>query len=331
MAELFMNSRKPISRDADRNFKSVVDTLKVSSLERRIELAETINHARLKILELLNLPHSLAGRGDWSLVQKRIHEELQSISDIATRNEVNRFRDQLLDAEAELVEGNLRLVLMVVRRYTRGATGALEEMDFVQEGCEGLLDAVRRFDFSGSTGFLSYALIRIRKKVLLALEKQPRLVRVPAHVIRKGRFLREIIDGFIHTYGRYPHPDEIEAETGGEMDWSILLSLTENVHSIHYPVGNSGIALEEQLASLENTSGFSTLSELVEEGLARLDLRAKFILIMRYGLLDGDPQTLSKIADVLGLSTERIRQIEKESIKILRHNFGNFSAGDWLH
>lgn len=325
-----MNGRNTVASDTGKRFHSVVDSAEVSNKERRIQLAAIINGTRLTLLNLLNLPENLAGKGDWTLVQKAIHEELSEVKDPDVKAEAHRCIDLLLDAEEELVEGNLRLVLMIVRRYARGATGALEEMDFVQEGCEGLLDAVRRFDFSGSNGFLAYAMIRIRKKVLLAMERQHRLVRIPAHVIRKGRYLREVINDFASDKGRYPAPHEIEIETGGDMDWSILLSLSETVESIHNPAGKAGLPLEEKLASSVVEPEMIPLNELVKDGLKKLDKRAKFILIMRYGLLDGDSHRLADIAEVLGLSVERTRQIEKASIKILRDDFSDFDITDWL-
>jgi len=325
-----MNARRPVAIDTRNKFSSVVDTTEVSTLERRSRLAETIKSTRLKLLKLLNMESEYTGRVDWTEVQKKLWKELKKVTDPAVREEANSAIDALLDAEAELVEGNLRLVLIVVRRYTKGGTGALEEMDFVQEGCEGLLDAVRRFDFSGSRGFISYALIRIRKKVLLALERQHRLVRVPANVIRKGRYLREVIDDFASVEGRYPAPHEIERETGGKMDWSILLSLSEVVDSIHSPVGENGLVLEELLAADVPDPGTIPLNELVEDALKKLDGRAKFIIVMRYGLFDGSVHQLAEIAEVLGLSVERTRQIEKASIKVLREGFRDFDVTEWL-
>jgi len=325
-----MNGRKQVAIDTRNKFSSVVDTTDVSTLERRSQLAETIKSARLNLLKLLDMEKDYTGRVDWTQVQKKLWQKLKTVTDPVLTEEAQRNIDALLDAEAELVEGNLRLVLIVVRRYTKGSSGALEEMDFVQEGCVGLLDAVRRFDFSGSRGFLSYALIRIRKRVLLALERQHRLVRVPANVIRKGRYLREVIDDFAATEGRYPAPHEIERETGGQMDWSILLSLSEVVDSIHTPAGEKGLVLEEQLASDVPDPGTVPLSELVEDALSKLDSRAKFIIVMRYGLLDGDTHRLAEIAEVLGLSVERTRQIEKASIKVLRDGFRDFDVTEWL-
>lgn len=330
MVEQGLNNRKNVASDTRSNFSSRVNSTEISNCERRIQLARIIKETRLKLLNLLNMSEDLACIGDWTKVQKLIHQELPSVLNPLVRSEADNCVDLLLDAEAELVEGNLRLVLMVVRRYARGVTGALEEMDFVQEGCEGLLDAVRRFDFSDNGGFLTYALIRIRKKVLLAMEKQHRLVRIPAHVIRKGRYLKEIIDEFVSSNGRYPAPHEIELETGGDMDWSILLSLSERVDAIHNVVGKTGLSLEEQLASNTTEPELISLNEQVEDGLKRLDKRAKFVLVMRYGLLDGDAHKLADIAEVLGLSVERTRQIEQASIKILRNDFTNLDASDWL-
>ncbi len=325
-----MRTRKPVACDASRSFHSVVDSTLVSTGERREQLAVFIKEARSKLLSLFKLSPDLACGKEWTKVQSKIHNELLASADPDIRTEACRCIDILLDAESELVEGNLRLVLMVVRRYAGCVTGALEEMDFVQEGCEGLLDAIRRFDFAGSAGFLSYALIRIRKRVLLAIERQHRLVRIPAHVIRKGRYLKEVIDDFASSMGRYPLPHEIEIETGGDMDWSILLSLSERVDSINAPAYGTGLTLEEQIASNAASPGRIPLNDLVEDALSKLNKRAKFILVMRYGLLDGDTHKLADIAEVLGLSVERTRQIEKASIKTLREDFNDSDITDWL-
>ncbi len=325
-----MNDRKTVTHDTRKGFDVVVNSVPVSSKKRQSQLAVIIKDTRMKLLKLLSLPADLADNHNWFQMQEIIHSKLsdekKSDVEVAARSCINI----LLDSEAELVEGNLRLVLMVVRRYARGATGALEEMDFVQEGCVGLLDAVRRFDFSGNGGFVTYALFRIRKKVLSAMEQQHRLVRIPSHVIRKGRFLKEIIESFRNRNGRYPAPHEIEIETGGDMDWTILLSLSERVDSIHLPVSDTGFSLEEQIASSDNKPDFIPFNELISNALDKLDKRAKFILVMRYGLLDGDVHKRKEIAEVLGLSVERTRQIEKATIKILRDDFSGFDIFDWL-
>jgi RNA polymerase sigma factor (sigma-70 family) len=330
MEECFMNGRRTVAVDTRKRFRSVVDTTGVSTRERRAQLAGVIRDARMKLLDLLNIQIDSACKGNWITIQKIVHQKMKQEMDPSLREEAERNIEILLDAEAELVEGNLRLVLIVVRRYVSSVSGALEEMDYVQEGCVGLLDAVRRFDFTGARGFLSYALIRIRKRVIDAMEKQHRLVRVPAHVIRKGRYLREIIDSFAASAGRYPAPHEIEMETGGDMDWSILLSLSEVVDPINSPVGEKGLLLEEQLPADVADPGAVSLTETVEDALKKLDKRAKFVIVMRYGLLDGDAHKLSEIAKVLGLSVERTRQIEKASIRILREDFRNFDISDWL-
>ena len=147
-----MNGDRPVSSDTRKRFRHVVDSTAVSNKERRAQLASIINETREKLLNLLDIQQDNSVRFDWTTTQKDIHRKLSMVTDLSVKSEAERCIDLLLDAEAELVEGNLRLVLMVVRRYTRGVAGALEEMDFVQEGCEGLLDAVRRFDFSGNGG-----------------------------------------------------------------------------------------------------------------------------------------------------------------------------------
>ena len=311
-------------------FSSTVNSFPVSHSEKRAELAVAIRKNRGRLIELLDVSEEMAGCGDWSVIQKDIHSRLSCMVHGRERTEAERCVEDLLDAEQEMIEGNLRFVLMAVRRYARSNIGALEEMDFVQEGCEGLLDAVRRFDFSGRGGFLTYALIRIRKRVLLAMEKQQRLVRMPAHVVRKSVYLKEVINDFSMRRGRFPTPAEIVDETSGSIDWSIMLSLSETVLPLHNPAGKTGIPLEEQLPCSNDAVEDPELSENLEEALSLLDSRSRFVLVMRYGLMDGEPHTLSDVSSVLGLSIERTRQIEKASIKLLADHFSGFSISDWL-
>ena len=323
-------SGKPV-QTAKGRFIRVVESKEVTDAVRRAQLAENIRNARDGLKELTGIGECSSGSRCWTDVQKEIHEMLAKSTDAELKQRAAVHTENLLDAEAELIEGNLRLVLVVVRRYTRRyMMGALEEMDFVQEGCEGLLDAVRRFDFKDGRGFLTYAVIRIRKYVLLAMEKQQRLVRLPSHAVKKSICLKKAIDDFAGRNGRFPMPSEIEEETGGSVDWTMILSLTETVLPMHLPAGENGIPLYEQLSGGVSVSKENGLDDVLEEALYSLDKRSKFVLIMRYGLMDGERQTLETISQVLGLSIERTRQIEKAAINLLRDSFSDYSITDWL-
>lgn len=302
----------------------------ITESSRRAVLAELIRSSREELRNLFDLGPA-GDPGDWSAVRKVIAEKLPGLQDAGRAARVRELLDNLLDAEEELIEGNLRLVLMVVRRYSRGDMGALEEMDFVQEGCEGLLDAVRRFDFRSGRGFLTYAVIRIRRRVLLAMEKQQRLVRLPSHAVKKTIYLRQVIDDFTSREGRYPLPHEIEEETGNSIDWWLILSLSEKVLPLHSPAGEDGLPLSERLAGNAPSPEDTGNAEALEKAMEKLDSRSRFVLAMRYGLVDGDPRTLANIAGMLDLSIERTRQIEKKALEVLRDHFSGFSAADWLH
>lgn len=325
-----MTARRTPADSTSGSFISSLGSLDVVDSERRTVLADRIRGSREGLRVLLSIPAGDSFGKDWTEVQKEIHRRLEDSTDDDLRRTAEKYINDLLDAEEELIEGNLRLVLMVVRRYARCRMGALEEMDFVQEGCEGLLDAVRRFDFSGGKGFLSYAVIRIRKRVLLAMEKQQRLVRMPSHAVKKSLYLKEVIDDFACRKGRFPAPHEIEEETGGNVDWSLILSLSERVVPLHAPLGATGIPLSEQLPGNSPDPVETALEDSLDEALARLDKRSKFVLVMRYGLMDGETQTLESISKVLGLSIERTRQIEKAAIGLLRDSFSGYSITDWL-
>ena len=322
-------SRKPVESSGT-IFMSVVGSKDVVDASRRVLLAEKIREARNGLRELMGIPEGDKVNRDWSLVQKEVYKRLEETTDEELRRKADIHIENLLDAEEELVEGNLRLVLMVVRRYARCQMGALEEMDFVQEGCEGLLDAVRRFDFAGGKGFLTYAVVRIKKRVLMAMEKQQRLVRIPSHVVKKSMYLKEIIEDFASRKGRFPLSREIEEETGSSIDWPLILSLSEKVIPFHAPLSDDGIPLSERIPGNAPSPEDIQLEDVLEEALSKLDERSKFVLVMRYGLMDGETQTLDSISKVLGLSIERTRQIEKNALSLLRDSFSGYSITDWL-
>ncbi len=322
-----MTARRRSEDSSGTIFMSLVGSKDLVDASRRAVLAQKIREARKGLRELMGIP---PGSRDWSQVQKEIYRRLEEISDVDVKRKAEVHIESLLDAEEELIEGNLRLVLMVVRRYARCQMGALEEMDFVQEGCEGLLDAVRRFDFAGGKGFLTYAVIRIKKRVLLAMEKQQRLVRIPSHAVKKSLYLREIIEDFACREGRYPLSHEIEKETGSSIDWPLILSLSEKVIPFHAPLSDTDISLSEKIPGNSPSPEDIGLEDVLEAALSKLDKRSKYVLVMRYGLMDGEAQTLDSISKVLGLSIERTRQIEKNAISLLRDSFDGYSITDWL-
>ena len=293
-------------------------------------LAHRIRTTRSELASLAGLDEADLGRNRWNELHTEIREKLLLLAEEKKRERAEALLEELLDAEAEIIEGNIRLVRMVVRRYASGFAGALEEMDLVQEGCEGLLDAVRRFDFTGSRGFITYALIRIKKRVLLAVERQQRLVRLPAHAVRKSVYIREIMDDFAAREGRHPLPHELEDEIGDPVDWSLILSLSEKVVPITEPAGDSGIPLSEKIPGPLPSPEESTWEETLQDAMEGLDRRSRFVLVMRYGLLGGETQTLDSISRVLGVSIERTRQIEKKALDHLRANLRGFSITDWL-
>ncbi|PIE53092.1 hypothetical protein CSA37_03055 [Candidatus Fermentibacteria bacterium] len=311
------------------SFSSRVSAAPSFGAEQNNAHASRIIECRNELVSILQLPEEISGCGNWNIIRREIYARLEQDLCSHVRKAAESLVEKIMDIEEDLIEGNMRFVLMLVRRYSREGMGAMEEMDFIQEGCEGLLDAVRRFDFSGRGSFLSYALLRIRKRVLLAMERQQRLVRIPAHVLRKGFYLREVISDFSNRHGRYPTPEEVDRETDGCISRSMILNLTETVLPLHGTTDGSGIPLEEKIPADEYKND-SELSEAVQEALTHLDSRSRFILVMHYGLADGETASLSEIGQVLGISYERVRQIEKASIAILAEHFSGFTVTDWL-
>jgi RNA polymerase sigma factor (sigma-70 family) len=227
-----------------------------------------------------------------------------------------RLRDELLDLEEDLVEGHLRLVLHVARRYFMGGIGALEDMDIVQEGCRGLLTAARKHDLKDYSGFCGYAVCVIRRSIIEEVSRQARLVRVPRRTLRKGVRARGLLDSFAARHGRLPTAGEMRDLLDLDLDWVLALSLLELHH----------VSLDaDDLRELPASPGQPHLEvaeemeiRRVREALAGLPERSKTVLALRLGLVDQRRETLKRISDILGISTERVRQIEKDALRRLR-------------
>jgi len=233
---------------------------------------------------------------------------------------------KMLDGEMarqHLIRSNLRLVISIAKNY-RGQ--GLSFLDLIQEGNVGLMRAVDKFDYRQGNRFSTYATWWVRQAITRALSYQSRTIRLPVHMGERLRRVKQASGRLEKELGRKPDSEEIaKALNLSPEQMERVFRAPTHTLSLEKPVGEEG---ESQLSEFIEDEDIPPPAEVVLDGqlreqlydaLQKLPPRERRIIDLRFGLTDGDPRTLQEIAEEFDLSRERIRQIEGEVLRKLRH------------
>ncbi|MDT0303907.1 RNA polymerase sigma factor [Streptomonospora wellingtoniae] len=305
--EADLDDQSPAMGDSVHTYLKAIGRRQLLTAEEEVDLAKRIEAGLYAEYRLGTIEES---PGPEDLTEAE-HEDLTEIAEDGRR------------AKQHMLEANLRLVVSVAKKYSdRG----MSLLDVVQEGNLGLIRAVEKFDYTKGFKFSTYAMWWIRQAIQRGFADSARTIRLPVHVLELLSKVSRLERDMHQTLGREPTPEELAKEldkTPTQIEE--LLRVTRQPISLDSTIGEDG---ETRIGDLIEDIDASEASEVVDRQLMAdqlrralddLEPREATIMSLRFGLMDGRPRTLDEIGKHLGLTRERIRQLEKQSLSKLRH------------
>ena len=301
LAEVDLDDQTPAMGDSVHTYLKSIGRTSLLTAEQEVDLAKRIEAG-------LFAEHKLETATG---LDEKFRRDLELVAEDGRR------------AKAHMLEANLRLVVSVAKKYSdRG----LSLLDVVQEGNLGLIRAVEKFDYTKGYKFSTYAMWWIRQAIQRGFADSARTIRLPVHVLEMLSKLSRVERDMHQRLGREPTPEELAVELDRTPDQiEELLRTSRQPISLDSTIGEDG---ETSIGDLIEDVDAPEASELVDRQLMAEQLRSALdaltpreatIMAMRFGLYDGNPHTLDEIGRALGLTRERIRQLEKQSLSKLRH------------
>jgi RNA polymerase primary sigma factor len=310
--------------------KEQVEDFTTYLIDHGIELVEGEEHKRLPheqplVEEEVKAAPKLDLTVEPSLDSLRLYlREIGKVPLLTADQEVylaKRIERGDMAAKTQMIEANLRLVVSIAKGYLgRG----LSFLDLIQEGSLGLIRAVEKFDYRKGYKFSTYATWWIRQAVTRAIADKARTIRIPVHMVEKLNKVVHIERQLVQRLGREPRPEEIAEEL--EMtteEVREILRMAQHPVSLEKPIGEEedselGDFVEDENTDTPDEAASLTLRRSdIQNALNALPERERQVIELRFGLTGGQPCTLEEVGKAFGVTRERIRQIENNTLKKL--------------